>query len=412
MSESVRAAAHHPAEATVPAHRRRPSPGPVGGSLHRFAKRVPALKAMALEPIGDIASPSLSDLASATLTWETATDWDNAVSEDGVAHESTANTDHDDATVVKMGFPYASFDLITPNPIHVWPFHEDSGTTANDLAGNNDGSLSGPTVDVAGLLGTTAYDFDGTDDGVSFSTVADIGKNNDFTVSAWFEADSLNQNDMLVNHQKDGNDRFGLGVSRNNNNEIAAGLYNGSSRVGASADFSNTGVWTHVAAVYDSAHSINVYIDGTVGGNNDAAQDAGGSGFRVGERIDGALNWDGRIGEVRLYNQKLTSTQISTLSDVVNAASTLTTATKTFASTQQPDLQNLSYSLNGESITLDIIGSPGEAGEETVSQALDGSTSYTLTWAASHTDFRVKINHSTTDEETTPTLNKVELVGS
>jgi hypothetical protein len=37
-------------------------------------------------------------------TWETAGDWDNAVSESGVAHEAVPNTAHSDASTDQMGY--------------------------------------------------------------------------------------------------------------------------------------------------------------------------------------------------------------------------------------------------------------------------------------------------------------------
>jgi len=35
--------------------------------------------------------------------------------------------------------------------------------------------------------------------------------------------------------------------------------------------------------------------------------------------------------------------------------------------------------MHGETVDLDVIGSPGTASEEVVTQTLDGSTGYTLT---------------------------------
>jgi len=90
-------------------------------------------------------------------------------------------------------------------------------------------------------------------------------------------------------------------------------------------------------------------------------------------------------------------------------AGSLTTATKSFSSTQNPNLQNLQYSLNGQSITADIIGSPGTPSEETVTQTLGGATSYPLTWSNAHTDFRVRPTLSTSDPTVTPTISRIEL---
>lgn len=87
----------------------------------------------------------------------------------------------------------------------------------------------------------------------------------------------------------------------------------------------------------------------------------------------------------------------------------LTTATKSFSRQVTPDFVQLAYTLNGESITLTAIGSPGTASEEQVSQSLDGSSSYSLSWNDSHTDFRIKIELSTNDTSTTPEMDSVTL---
>lgn len=265
--------------AHLPAHRRRPAPGPVGGSLRKIAKRVPALKAMAIEPIGDIAAPSLTENVAGNLTWETATDWDNAVSESGVVHESVTNTDHNDATIVKQGYQLAS-----PTPstglLGYWPLHEDSGSTANDVSVNNqDGTINGATVNVSAILGTTGYSFDGT------------------------------------------------------------------------------------------------------------------------------------IAEVRIYDERLTNSEVQTLFDTVDTPGSLETATKSFDSGQTPDLV-ADVSLNTvTSFEVDVIGSPSGTSEtNTVTVDTDGENTYAITWSSSHTDYRVKPKPANGGDKTvTPNINKLEL---
>jgi hypothetical protein len=90
------------------------------------------------------------------------------------------------------------------------------------------------------------------------------------------------------------------------------------------------------------------------------------------------------------------------------SSGSLTTATKSFSQPFEPDLDSLVYSLNGESATLDVIGSPTLAGEEIQSITLDGATSYTIAWNSSHTDFRIKINLSSGGSNT-PTVDSLPL---
>lgn len=91
------------------------------------------------------------------------------------------------------------------------------------------------------------------------------------------------------------------------------------------------------------------------------------------------------------------------------SSGTLTTQTKSMPESSRPDLQNLSYSLNGQSTDLVIIGSPGTASSEEQSVTLDGSPSFSLNWSNPHSDFRVRLESSSSGENDTPKINTVEL---
>jgi len=91
------------------------------------------------------------------------------------------------------------------------------------------------------------------------------------------------------------------------------------------------------------------------------------------------------------------------------SSGTLTTTTKSFADPVKPDLTSLVYSLNGESITIDVVGSPGTASEEIITQSLDGGSDYNLNWSTAHTDFRLEFTLSTADTSTTPVFDEATL---
>lgn len=90
-----------------------------------------------------------------------------AASEDGVVHESVANTDHDNDAVLKQGYSAASaYDSASLAALYM--MHEDSGTTVYDFSGNNnDGSNTNAEVNVSFLLGTTGYRFGVSSDHLS-----------------------------------------------------------------------------------------------------------------------------------------------------------------------------------------------------------------------------------------------------
>jgi fibronectin type 3 domain-containing protein len=89
----------------------------------------------------------------------------------------------------------------------------------------------------------------------------------------------------------------------------------------------------------------------------------------------------------------------------------LTTIEQSFNTPQTPDLSGLVYTLNGETISVDVVGSPGQAGEEIVTQSLTGASSYGLSWSNSHTDFEVVFDLSTADDSVTPEVDDLTLQG-
>jgi|APHM01.1.fsa_nt_gi hypothetical protein len=122
-------------------------------------------------------------------TWETAADWDAAVSESGVVHESVTNTDLDDAATVKMGFS-ATNPLFPSSLVHQYPFDQTSGAAA-DVAGSNDGSVgSGINRGASGALGTDAFDFQQSDN-VSISGANVDATTNGITFSMLLKCDSV-----------------------------------------------------------------------------------------------------------------------------------------------------------------------------------------------------------------------------
>jgi hypothetical protein len=369
---------------------------------------VPALKAMALDKIGDIANPTLTENTSGSITWETASDWDNAVDESGVVHENFG-----DRTASRIDIGYPSFDRGGSSLVAYWPFDEDSGSTANDVTDNgHDGTITGVTIGATGIFGSTSYDYDGTDDIVEVPDDADL-RPSSFTANIWFKANSSDTNGWSMFFGKEyWNDNRGWVFGFQSDGyyvrfegpqftEIEAGRY-------------DDDTWHMGTVTYDGSTAV-LYIDGgtaeKVSGNRsfDHATTSLVIGARHSNDNSGYVDhFPGELDEPRFWSRALSDAEVQALWDAQSSAY-LTSDTKSFASTTQPDLTNLDYALNGESITVDVIGSPGTTDEETVSQALDGATSYDLTWSNSHTDFRLKIDMSTTDITTTSTFSRGEL---
>jgi len=136
--------------------------------------------------------------AAASVSWGTSSDWDNATS-DSVVHESTANTDYNNALNVRLG--YSPGDPLYKNSlVAYYPFQEDSGDTAYDFSENdNSGTIEGASPGTSGLLGTTAYDFDGGDDGVSIPNLGvNLDGSDSFTFSGWVKPDQFGGKQMVL----------------------------------------------------------------------------------------------------------------------------------------------------------------------------------------------------------------------
>lgn len=204
-----------------------------------------------------------------------------------------------------------------PSPQAEWLF---SGN-ANDSSGNGyNGTVVGPTL-IADRNGfeSSAYDFDGSNDYIG------IGNNifnglTQFSVSAWINPDSIPSNGSPNGHglsegyiiHKAGaaDDIFGLTVT-----------------TGGTAFYIDTGVdrtligsapslneWTHIVAVYDGS-SMQIYMNGQL----DASQGASGTligntnTVEIGARTNQNLYFNGRIDDVIVYTQSLTTEQVNTL---------------------------------------------------------------------------------------------------
>lgn len=374
-------------------------------------------RAMALEPIGDIADVNLTGTTTETLTWETAADWNGAASANEVVHNSLG--DRVDAEVWLGWDP--DLEPWATNGVTYLPLDEDSGSTAADVIGSEDFSISGATVGQTGLLGSTGYTFDGNDDSLTAtSSVLDIAGNK--TVCAFGRMDGQGGGGFPRIYQKgtgssgrvfeiwveDGNGTTkGDAVLRFNQDTGSA-----STQIRHSISGFAFGDLHFYAGVHDADNNqARLHIDGTDvnTASHSAGLDSDTNHFIGNWNTSSDRGWNGLIEEFMVFDAALTESQLAAIYQAITSGN-LETATKSFTGDKSPDLQNLDYSLNAESITLDVIGSPGTASEEVVSQTLDGATSYTLTWSAPHTDFRVDIKPSTTDHNTTPVVNRVELV--
>ncbi|AGM11742.1 hypothetical protein HCTV5_136 [Halovirus HCTV-5] len=368
---------------------------------------------MALDDLDGIANVEFNVGGTETLTWDTQAEWDAAATREKVVTRGIGDRVADE---IWLGYD-PNYGPLT-DATDYWTLDEDTGDFINVIGTEDmEPDTGGTTRGQNGILGSNGAEFDAT--GNAHTQFPDTDSytwaTGDWTWALWAytRSSSLTRQTVLgsaeddvstgrtsctwVSFADDGNIKDWTGDN----------WYNVTSY--------STNTWYLIGQSYDSStDTITNWVDATDHATRSSGSDdvENGNGVIAGlscGRSFNERNVDGFISDCILWDSLLTSSEWNAL---YGAASDgfLQTATKSFSSSEEPDLQNLAYSLNGESISLDVIGSPGTQDEEIQTQTLDGSSSYALTWNAAHTDFRIQADLSTTDPEVTPVVDELELV--
>jgi hypothetical protein len=329
---------------------------------------------------GGAGGPSVSD---EKQFWKKALDWDRAVSEKFASHP--------DGVVTSGAF----LDGFEDGSLSEWTNLASKVTTTTTYAYN--GSYSIYTGDYTG--GTSINRFATLiPDGYSGGSQPD-------EISFYYRETGNSTGGGLRFLNSNGNEEFGMATDNPEWDLSDANSSSGTLRQVFNPSSDEYGKWVYVR-MYNldwSAGTFDVLIQDTTGSYPDYTET--GIPMRNGVDIEkveiweqNAESWDDGTGEIEMWFDDI---------KLISSSSSLTTETKSFTQETEPDLAELDYTLNGDSITLDVIGSPGTASEEINSVTLDGATSYGITWNSSHQDFRVKMNFTGTD----PTLNIITLIG-
>jgi len=191
-----------------------------------------------------------------------------------------------------------------------------AGSVLRDDSGNfKDGTISGATWTNDATKGW-CLSFDGTDDCVNLGTSPITTQS--FTISLWVKcgASQLQYADIMdASHSLPGN--WGIQQDNNNLNTFAFFYYDSTS---SSYIFTNTFIlpqtWAHLVCTRDGGTStVKAYVDtvevGTGTGTGDMLIVT--PNLIVGGFNEGGRYFKGQMDEIRFYNRKLTSTEISAL---------------------------------------------------------------------------------------------------
>ena len=207
-----------------------------------------------------------------------------------------------------------------------WNFDDETGTLARDISGNeNNGTLTlmDPATDwVAGKIGTTSLDFDGSNDGVWISNTSGlIDPNEPYSVTAWINSDDISQAVDAVYSQGKTNDTIANNVfilythintiqfnNRNDGDTKTVQLASG-------AILAND-TWYHVVITYDGTTNYTLYSDGVIvdTGTDGDVGTAVYTNTTVGIRnyisTGDTDQFNGTIDDVRIYNRALSADEV------------------------------------------------------------------------------------------------------
>lgn len=203
-----------------------------------------------------------------------------------------------------------------------WP---GDGNT-DEIVGSKDGTLHNGATYNTGTV-DQAFQFDGNDDYMShsFTLPRQAG-----TIEHWLLPEYPSRRHMVAYYQSNGTstDHNGLGdgsdvleihTGVHHNTDYVIYYQDGSGWTVAGGGSATSGVWAHVAATWDRAGSLKIYVDG----QEVASRDLTSYDFsnhtptiqRFGQtgNMDPARSWDGRMDEVTVYDRALTQQEIEAI---------------------------------------------------------------------------------------------------
>jgi len=190
------------------------------------------------------------------------------------------------------------------------------GASGDDTA--YDGTVSGATyqssggvTDINAGANSGGFDFDGSNDGIT--TGYDQPKDA-FTYTGWVNPDATSGNSAILNSH-DGVSEYWAEI----------GIQNGQARFFVDVDGSavvltggtvSAGNWHHIAGVRESDGDITLYVDGSsvATGSHSSETIIHTNNERIGAQAGGATtteNFDGMIDDVRIYDNSLSSSEVS-----------------------------------------------------------------------------------------------------
>ena len=230
-----------------------------------------------------------------------------------------------------IGHPSGNAIAPTTGLVAHWTFNEEGGLAVYDSTPNgSSGTLTNGATRVSGIgaASNKAVNFDGVDDYIEVGDLAVLNVTDDISISLWFKTDAV-QVGSLVSKLRNASPDQGYHLAMDNGDWGSAGTLsfristdNVKPKLVTANSFADN-QWHHVVAIYksDGVSTPKIYVDGaeksgTVSGNPvTSIGSATGYKFRIGRYSPDAygFHFKGLIDDVRIYNQPLSSTEVSAL---------------------------------------------------------------------------------------------------
>lgn len=196
--------------------------------------------------------------------------------------------------------------------VSYWP----AENNANDVQGGNNGILRNGTTFAAGFAGQ-AFNLGATNGYVEVPDSSSVSLTGPMTLQAWINLNTNSiQQAIIEKYDQPGVNGY---LFRVIGGKLSAAMCNstlqGANNPVFGATTISTGVWHHVAAVYDGA-TIKVYLDGALDGSVSTvfSPTNGAASLKLGARGDDAnTRLNGLIDEVKIFNRALSGSEIQTL---------------------------------------------------------------------------------------------------
>lgn len=200
--------------------------------------------------------------------------------------------------------------------VNHWPLQEDSGSTATDERGSNDGTINGATLGQPGILGNTAYEFGGSD---YVDVSVPITGSGSFSMSMWVRTTVVTDHDLLIWGTDSTDSAVGAALRGSSNTTARFIIWGNDFDVTLPSGYDD-GEFHHFLNTYNSnTGTVRVFWDGEEINSASRSPAPSQSNGVIGENFSGYRSGgglQGRLCDVRTYDHAFTQGGVDYLHEV------------------------------------------------------------------------------------------------